>query len=336
MLRNFGKKNDSMNPDFLKITLNLVGGVVVFLYGMHLITETLKKMAGGKLKDVLAKYTTHTLSSICVGIAITAIMGSSSLVIILTIALVNAKILNLRQSLGIVMGSNIGTTIVTQIIAFKLSDYASLILLGGFIWLNMSKKIVQQHTATILICVGLIFFGLEFMDMSVAPLRNYKPFTDMMLRLENPIVGVLMGGLFTLIIQASSATVAIAISLASQNLIGLPAGIALMMGAEIGTCSDTLLATIGRSRQAIRTGVFHLFFNIFSVLLGIALIQPFTSFILWISGDASVGRKIANAHLFFNIGGVLLFAGFTPYFVKLLEWLIPDKRTQQEETLKVV
>jgi phosphate:Na+ symporter len=253
------------------------------------------------------------------------------LVIILTIALVNSQILTLRQSLGIVMGSNIGTTLVTQIIAFKLSDYASLILLGGFLWLNVARKPSHKHLATILICIGLIFFGLEFMDLSVAPLRHYPPFTAMMLRLENPMLGVLIGWLFTLVIQASSATVAIAISLASQDLIGLPAGIALMMGAEIGTCSDTLLATLGRSRQAIRTGIFHLFFNVFSVVVGVLCIQPFTDFIVWLSGEASVSRKIANAHLFFNIGGVILLAGFTSYFIRFLEWLVPDKRKTTQD-----
>jgi phosphate:Na+ symporter len=312
------------NPDFLKIGLNIAAGVCVFLYGMTILSDTLHKLEGDKMQQFLARFTTSTLAGILTGTLVTAIMGSSSIVIIMTIALVNAHILTFKQSLGVIMGSNIGTTVATQIIAFKVSDYCAVILVIGLAAVLMAKNDHRKNIGTVITCVGLIFFGLEFMDTAVLPLREHKPFTDMMLKLENPMVGVLAGGLFTVIIQASSATVAIAISLASHEMISLAVGISLMMGAEIGTCSDTLLATLGRSREAMRTGVFHLLFNLFSVALGLLLIEPFTDLVVWISAGASIARQIANAHFLFNVMGVIIFAAFTPIIAKALQKIMPQ------------
>jgi phosphate:Na+ symporter len=314
-----------MNPDFIKISLNLIAGVTVFLYGMAVMSDSLRWLSGDKMEKILANFTKNIFTGILTGIVVTALMGSSSLVIIMTIALVNARIITFAQSLGIVMGSNIGTTVATQIIAFKLADYCAVILLFGLLLILTARNEQRKHIGTIFMGVGLIFFGLEFMDYAVSPLRDYKPFTQMMLKMENPYWGVLSGGLFTLVIQASSATVALAITLASQNLISLPAGIALMMGAEIGTCSDTLLASLGRTREAVRTGVFHLLFNVFSVILGLIFIHPFTEAVIWLSAGAGVSRQIANAHLLFNVLGVVLFAGFVPWVVNILQILLPDK-----------
>ncbi len=319
-------------PDFLKIGLNLAAGVAVFLYGMSVLSDTLKELQGEKMQEALARFTKNVITGILTGTVVTAVMGSSSLVIIMTIALVNARILTFTQSLGVVMGSNIGTTIASQIIAFKLSDYCGAILVVGLVMVLTAKTEYRKQLGTMITCVGLIFFGLEFMDIAVEPLRGYKPFTDMMLHLENPILGVLTGGLFTLIIQASSATVAIAISLASQEMITLAVGISLMMGAEIGTCSDTLLATIGRSREAVRTGVFHLLFNIFSVVLGLLLIRPFTEFVVFISAGAGTARQVANAHFMFNMLGVVIFAGFTPWIAKALQHFMPEQMATEKST----
>jgi phosphate:Na+ symporter len=314
-----------MTPDFVKIILNLIAGVAIFLYGMSVLSNTMQLIAGKKMEKILARLTKNTFIGILTGIWVTALMGSSSMVIILVIALVNGRFITFTQSLGIVMGSNIGTTLATQIIAFRLADYCALILLLGLIILFTTQNEKRKHIGTIFMGIGLIFFGLEFMDYAVSPLRNYEPFSQQMLKMENPYLGVFIGGLFTVIIQASSATVAIAIALASQNLITLPAGIALMMGAEIGTCSDTLLASLGRTREAVRTGLFHLFFNVFSVVLGIMFIHPFTDLVVWLSAGASIPRQIANAHFLFNVLGTVLFVSFVPWIVNFLYFVLPTK-----------
>ncbi|MCU0446617.1 MAG: Na/Pi symporter [Microscillaceae bacterium] len=314
-------------PDFLVISLNLLSGVVIFLYGLTLMSDSLKAIAGNKMQSILARFTTNIFTGILTGTLVTAVLGSSSLVIIMTIALVNAHLLTFRQSLGVVMGSNIGTTFVTQIMVFQLSEYSAILLLIGLIIVLTAQSLPRKNLGHIFLGVGLIFFGLETMDNSVLPLRNYPPFLALLQNLQNPYWGVLTGGLFTLIIQASSATVGIAITLAKQNMIDISIGISLMMGAEIGTCSDTLLASIGRSREAIRTGLFHLIFNLASVGLGLMFIMPFTQLVIWISGEAEVARMIANAHFLFNVLGVLIFASFTAQTSVLLYWLLPEKVT---------
>jgi phosphate:Na+ symporter len=172
---------------------------------------------------------------------------------------------------------------------------------------------------------GLMFYGLEAIDDAMRPFRTYQPFIDLMQTLGNkPLLGALVGAMLTVIIQSSSGTVAIVITLASSGLISLPAGIAIMLGAEVGTCSDTLVATFGRGRQAIRTGVFHLVFNLISVILGIIFAPYLVQLVLAVSPGAGVGRQVANAQILFNLLGVAVVIGFLPAIARGLEWIIPD------------
>jgi phosphate:Na+ symporter len=305
-------------PDFLKIALHLISGVVVFLYGIHRTTESLKIIAGDSTKRVLHKFTKNTILGTLTGISTTAVLGSSSALIILVITSVDAQLLSFAQSLAVVMGANIGTTLTTQIIAFKLTDFTAVILLSGFLLILLGKSEKRLHLGTVILGIGLIFFGLEAMDDSMRPLHHYPPFIEIMKKLDSAWVGVLIGGLITVLIQASSATVAMAITLASQQMISMEAGIAIMLGAEIGTCSDTLLATIKRSRQALLTGIFHLCFNIITVILGLIFFSFLVQAVNAISSDANVAHKIANAHLLFNMLGTLL---FLPFINLIASWL---------------
>ncbi len=193
----------------------------------------------------------------------------------------------------------------------------------------------QKSLGLILLGIGLLFFGLDVIDEAMKPFRDYQPFINLMATLgKNPILGAAIGALFTVLIQSSSATVAIVITLAGSGLISLPAGIALMLGAEVGTCADTLVSTIGRGRPALRTGVFHLLFNLTSALLGIIFASQLAQVVLAISGD-DVGRQIANAQIIFNVIGVVAVIGFVPLIVRVLERLIPDKKLQQQEKISV-
>jgi phosphate:Na+ symporter len=270
-----------------------------------------------------------------VGIVTTTVLDSSSAVIILTIVLVNAGTLSFRQAIGIVMGANIGTTISSQIIAMDVGKYSPIALIIGLALLIISHNPKIARTGKILLYFGMLFFGLFTMENAVEPLKENPQFAEWMIGLENPLYGALIGGLVTVIIQSSSATVGMVITLAKQSLITLPAGIAVMLGAELGTCADTLLATIRSNRQALKTGLFHLFFNLLTVTLGLLLFAPFVALIKKISGDTDIKNQIANAHLIFNVSGVLLLIAFVPFFEKMLNKLLPDSRQEKPKLQEV-
>lgn len=312
------------------IIMNMLAGLVLFLYGVSRLSEALKKVAGERMKNLLAKFTTNRFAGVLTGTAATTLLDSSSVTIIMVIALVNASLLTFSQSLGVIMGSNIGTTISSQIIALQINEYAPLALVIGFglYFIGRSKK--SKQIGLLIFAIGLIFFGLDVMGKAVEPLQKHEPFIKLMTHMENPLLGALMGAAFTVLIQSSSATLGIVIILASQNLISLPAGIALMLGAEIGTCADTLLATIGRSREAIRAGIFHLLFNLITVSIGVVFASQLATLVTYISGGAPISRQIAHAHVLFNVAGVALFIGFTPLLARALIWLIPDKRAEEQ------
>jgi len=314
----------------MEIVLTLVGGLVLFLYGVGNLSDSIKEAANDKMKKIVVRFTKNIFSAIVVGTIVTTILDSSSAVIILTIVLVNAKILDFRQAVGIVMGANIGTTISSQIIAMDVGQYSPVLLFVGFLLMLVSKSEKINTAGRIALFFGMLFFGLFTMERAVEPLKGSEQFTIWMANLENPLYGAAVGALVTLVIQSSSATVGMVITLAKQNLITLPAGIAVMLGAELGTCSDTLLATIRSNRQAIKTGVFHLFFNLVSIVIGLILFAPFISLVGYISGEADLENKIANAHVLFNVLGVVLFVGFVPVSVKVLDKLIPDNQRNED------
>ncbi len=308
-----------------EIILSILAGLVLFLFAVRNLSETLESAIGDKAGKWIEKFTSTVFSGLLVGIIATTLLDSSSAVIIITIVLVNSKVLTFRQAMGIVLGANIGTTISSQIIAMDIGKYSPLFLLTGFSVLMLAKSERAGNTGKAILYFGILFFGLFTIENAVEPLREEAAFVKWMEKTEQPVLGALIGAAVTVVIQSSSATVGMAIILSKKGLLSLAGGIAVMIGAELGTCSDTLLATIKGSRQAVKTGLFHVTFNLFSILLGLLLFHPFITLVETISGGAPIERMLANAHMLFNIVGVLVFIWTIPAFEKLLNHLLPEK-----------
>ncbi len=307
------------------ILLAIIAGLIVFLYGISSLSKVLLLAAGDAANRWITRFTSNTFSSILFGAITTALLDSSSAVIIITIILVNAKILTFKQAMGIVLGANIGTTVSSQIISLDIGKYSPILLFIGFILMIFGKTEKLNYTGKIILYFGLLFFGLYTIENSVEPLKNEKFFSELMKKVENPIAGSIVGALVTLLIQSSSATVGMAMILSKKGFLSLTGSIAIMLGAELGTCSDTIIATIRGSRSAIKTGLFHVSFNLLSICLGLILFTPFVELVNKISAGTSIERALANAHMIFNVSGVLLFAWTLPFFEKILNKLIPEK-----------
>ncbi|WP_097131596.1 Na/Pi cotransporter family protein [Spirosoma fluviale] len=313
---------------YLPVVLPLLSGLVLFLFAVNYLSDGLKAISGDKLNDWLSRFTRNVVTGILTGIAITTLLDSSSVVIIMTIALVNARSLTFRQALGVVLGANIGTTFSSQLIAFDIGQWAGLPMAVGLGLMMLGRRDQLTQCGQVLVGLGMLFLGLYLMEEAVEPLKKMPAVSRWMQGLDNPWWGALIGAGATVVLQSSSATVGMAIILVGQQLLDLSAGIALMMGAELGTCADTLLASVGRSRAALRTGLFHLSFNLLSILAGLLLILPFSQLVLWVSAGAKPERQLANAHVLFNVVGVLAVAALVPFVANRLEQWLPDKPEQ--------
>ncbi|RKZ47286.1 MAG: Na/Pi cotransporter family protein [Gammaproteobacteria bacterium] len=270
------------------------------------------------------------------GAFVTAILNSSSVTTVLVVGFISAWFMTLTQSVGVIMGANIGTTITAQIVAFNITQYALLMVTIGFLMLFVGKAENTRHYGGIIMGLGLIFYGMGVMGDAMQPLHTYQPFLDLMVSMENPLLGILVGAVFTGLVQSSSATTGIAIVMASSGLITLPAGIALAFGSNIGTCVTAILASLGKPVEAVRAAMVHVIFNIAGVLIWFMFIPQLTDFIVAISPSspalsgkaqmaADVPRQIANAHTAFNVANTLLFIGFAPLFARLVEKLVPAR-----------
>lgn len=308
------------------IFLPLIGGLILFLYALNYLSSNLKAFSDGKLRYYLDKFTGNLFSGIASGIVLTILLDSSSAVIIMTIALVKARVLTFRQAMGIVMGANIGTTIASEILALDIGKYSSILMFIGFLMSLQSYDKIQKNIGRVVLGIGLIFFGLYIIELALEPLTQNPNFHEWMTDLEHPLAGVAVGAVVTLLTQSSSATMGMALSLGAKNLISLYGALAVMLGTELGTCSDTLLASIGKSRQALKTGLFHLTFNVLSIIMGLLLFQPFVHLVRYISSNASLERQIANGFVLFNCLGVLFFIPFVSLLEKGLNKLLPEKQ----------
>ena len=327
------------------MTIELLGGLALFLFGIDQLTVALKAVAGDRMKQVLAKLTSNRFTGALTGAFVTAIIQSSSVTTVLVVGFTTAGLMSFSQSIGVIMGANIGTTITAQIVAFKITKAALAMIAIGFAFIFFSKRDAIRHYGGIVMGLGLVFFGMTVMGDAMAPLQTYQPFLDLMVRMENPIIGILVAAAFTALIQSSSATTAIVIVMAGQGLISLPAGIALALGANIGTCVTALLASIGKPREAVRAAATHVIFNIGGVLLWIGLIDQLASLVTSISPiysdltgadrlAAEAPRQIANAHTIFNIANTVVFIGFTTLIARLVEWLVPDRPLDEEAAMR--
>ncbi|MGD8587669.1 MAG: Na/Pi cotransporter family protein [Chromatiales bacterium] len=321
--------------------MQLFGGLALFLFGMEQMADALKAVAGERMKLILAKLTANRFMGAATGAFVTAIINSSSVTTVLVVGFITAGLMSMAQSVGVIMGANIGSTVTAQLIAFNITK-ASLLMIGvGFSLLFMSKREDFKQYGAILMGLGLVFFGMGVMSDAMRPLRSYQPFLDLMKQMDNPLIGILVAAVFTGLIQSSAATTGIVIVMASQGFITLPAGIALAFGANIGTCMTAILASIGKPREAVRAAVVHVLFNVAGVLLWLGLLNQLAEFVTWISPShteltgvdrlaAETPRQIANAHTIFNLANTLIFIGFTTQIARLVEWLIPDSELEEE------
>jgi len=331
----------SQDVDWFYLTMALFGGLAMFLYGMEQMSDGLQSAAGDKLKDVLAGLTKNRFLGAITGALVTAVLNSSSVTTVLVVGFISAGFMTLTQSVGIIMGANIGSTFTAQIVAFNVTQYALLLVALGFFMLFTAKTERIRHYGSMIMGLGLIFYGMGVMGDAMNPLRSYQPFLDLMLKMENPLLGILIGAVFTGLVQSSAATTGIAIVMATEGLISLPAGIALSFGANIGTCVTAVLAAIGKPPEAVRAAVVHITFNVAGVILWVMFIPQLAEFVAYISPSAAelsgkekmaaeVPRQIANAHTVFNIANTLVFIWFTPAFARLAEYLVPDKPVKEK------
>lgn len=313
--------------NWLDISLGLVGGLALFLYAIARLSETLRAAAGPAMKRLLEKLTINPVVGLLTGCVVTIVLDSSSVTIILVIALVHAGAVNFEQSLGVILGSNIGTTFSSLLFATEVDRFSSLILVAGLLLIVTRRDDAWRRRGYSLFFVGLMLYGLHAMGAAMKPLADNDALANQMKGLEDPLRGVLVGAVATALIQSSSAMMGIIIKLASAGVMTLPAGVAVMLGAEIGTCLDTLVASAGRSRDAVRAGAFHLAFNVITVCIGLVFYRQIAAIATWMPGS-SVSHAIANAHICFNTIGALLFLPAVPLCAKALKMLIPEEAAQ--------
>lgn len=322
----------------------LFGGLALFLFGMDIMTKALKLVAGDHMKDLLARFTRNRFVGAAMGAIITSIIQSSSVTTVLLVGFISAGIMSMTQSVPVIIGANIGTTITAQILAFKVTKLALLLIATGFFLSFVSKKNKIRQYGLMIMGLGLVFYGMSVMSEGMKPLRSFEPFIDFMVTLKNPLFAAFIGACFTAVIQSSSATTGILIVMAGQGLLGLEAAIALTLGSNVGTCVTAGLASIGKPREAVRTVVVHTLFNVLGALIWISFIPQLADIARWLSpvhdelqGVARLAaespRQIANVHTFFNLANALIFIGFTTQIARLVELIVPDKPIRINEEL---
>ncbi|MEZ4548187.1 MAG: Na/Pi cotransporter family protein, partial [Thermodesulfobacteriota bacterium] len=332
----FGADAAAPAPRWGMIIIGLFGGLAIFLFGMEQMTGALKAVMGDGMSKLLAGLTRNRFMAAVTGAITTAVFQSSSVTTVIVIGFISVGLMTLQQVVGIILGANIGSTITAQIIAFNVTQYALLPVAVGFAMQFISKSEKPRLYGGIILGLGLVFFGMGIMSDATSPLRSYQPFIDAMREMSNPILGITAGLLFTALVQSSAATIGIVIVLASQGAITLEAGIAIVLGANIGTCVTALLAALGKPAAAKQTAAAHILFNVIGVLIWLPFIGQLASMAeavspvsMGLSGTAQMAadtpRQIANAHTLFNVANTMIFIGLIGPFTRLVEWLIPEK-----------
>lgn len=317
--------------------LGLLGGLALFLYGMHMMSSGLEAAAGNRMKQILERLTSNRFLGVAVGAGITAVVQSSSATTVMVVGFVNSGMMTLRQAVWIIMGANIGTTITGQLIALDIGELAPLIAFAGVVSVLFIKRSRFHNIGQIIAGLGILFIGMEMMSGSMSPLRESEAFIGLLTKFSNPLFGILAGMLFTAIIQSSSASVGILQALAASGLIGLPSAVFVLFGQNIGTCITAVLASIGTGRSAKRATIIHLMFNligtaVFSVL---ATTTPITNLVAGLTpGDATA--QIANMHSFFNIATTLMLLPFGTMLAALAIKILPERETEQAEKLQLI
>lgn len=318
----------------VKIVFGLLGGLAMFLYGMNSMSDALQKAAGERMKRILGFLTKNPLMGALAGALVTAVLQSSSATTVMVIGFVSAGLMSLPQAISVIFGANIGTTMTAQLMAFKISNYIYPIIFIGFIMNFVFKKEKIRNVGMVIFSFGLLFEGIEVMGGVMKPLASSAIFVELMGKVsEIPVLGVVLGAVMTLVVQSSSATIAVLQNFASQpgpdgihSVIGLAGAIPILFGDNIGTTITALLASIGQSKNAKRTAIAHSTFNITGTILFLLLIRPLAAFVQWISpkGDELdiISRQIANAHTTFNVACTLIWLPLIPVMVKIVKFII--------------
>ncbi len=318
----------------MNIALTVLGGLGLFLYGMTVMSAGLQKTAGNELKKIIEVLTTNIYMGVLVGAVVSVLIQSSSGTSVMVIGFVNAGIMSLTQAAGVIMGANIGTTITGQLIAFNLAEYAPLAVIIGVALLMFSSKKRIQDIAEVIIGVGILFIGMDMMSGGLVSLAEYPSFIRVMSTLDNPFLGMLSGFLLTTLIQSSSAAVGLLQALGTEGLINIQHALPMLLGGNIGTTTTGLLSSIGANKNAKRTALINLIFNLIGVLIFMLFLSvPIRHLVLMMSPD-NVSRQIANAHTFFNIISVLIQLPFVGYIIKFANWVIPGE-DEREKTASI-
>lgn len=332
--------NESMATVF-----GLLGGLALFIFGMNMMSESLQKVAGDKMKKVLGVLTRNAVCGMLAGALVTAVLQSSSATTVLVIGFVSAGLMSLKQGISVIFGANIGTTMTAQLMAFKISDYIMPIVFIGFLIAFIAKKEKVKFVGQTIFAFGLLFVGIEMMGDVMKPLATSPVFINMMEKVSHiPVLGVGVGLLMTLVVQSSSATIAVLQSFASQagpdgaSVIGLVGAIPILLGDNIGTTITAILASIGQSKDAKRCAIAHSVFNITGSFIFIWIIKPFAKFVEMISPKGNeldvISRQIANAHMSFNIINTLIWLPLLPVMVKIVMFIVRDDKEVSIEDYK--
>ena len=315
----------------------LLVGLAIFLFGLEEMEKALKAVAGAKMRTALRTLTANRIKGFFAGLVTTAVIQSSSVTTVMLVGFVSAGLMSFAQSIPAIIGANVGTTVTAQIISFNVTAIIPLLIVLGYVMMRWQPTQQKKRVGRILLGFGLLFWGMDLMSGAMAPLRESETFIDLMARMDNPLVGIAVAALFTAIVQSSSATMGVVIALALQGLISLEAGIALTLGANIGTTVTAALAAIGKTRSAVRVALAHSLFQVFGVAVFIGLIPQLASFVEWLTPLAADGiepmlaRQVANAHTVFNLTVGLLVLPFTGLFAALVIRLLPEKEREVDD-----
>ena len=325
----------------------LCGGLAFFLFGMHIMSQSLEKIAGGKLESTLKKMTSNPFKSLALGAGITIAVQSSSAMTVMLVGLVNSGIMQLEQTVGAVMGSNIGTTLTAWLLStagiksdnilismLKPENFAPIVALAGIIMIMMSKKKKRQDIGTIMVGFAVLMFGMELMKDAVSPLAEMEEFSKLLVAFKNPLLSVLFGAVFTGVIQSSAASVGILQALSLTGTISYRMAVPIIMGQNIGTCVTALLSSIGVNKNAKRVTVVHMLFNIIGTVICLTIFYGLDALIHFTFVDKPIGVvEIAAVHSIFNIATTLILLPFSALLVKLAKKLIPDSKETEVSVL---
>ena len=316
--------------------LSLFGGLALFLYGMQMMSGGLEAAAGNKMKAILEKLTSNRVKGVLVGAGITAVIQSSSATTVMLVGFVNSGLMTLKQAVWVIMGANIGTTITGQLIALDMGAIAPIFAIGGVGAIMFVKNERVHHISSIFAGLGILFMGMDMMGAAMVPLQESEEFIAMMTKFSNPVLGILVGALFTALIQSSSASIGILQALASTGMIPLSSAVYVLFGQNIGTCITAVLASIGTKVNAKRTTIIHMLFNVIgtTIFTVVCMLTPYVELIESLTPGNPVAQ-IANAHTVFNIVTTLLLLPFGTTLANVAEHILPDSKKTDDEELRL-